>query len=143
MAVRFNRARWNLGRQNQTALVPFLEQFLGEKIIETTKLYDTIDGKTETRDIEIKSRSANYDWQSGFIMRDGWLLPCCKIDHAKTSGRPFVCFYYWMKDGSVWQFEYTPEAMAGLQPFVPSWHKDKQAHYSIPFDRWKRVGSLA
>lgn len=139
MAVRFNKARWELGKENQTNILPLLEEFLAEKIVETTKLYDTIDGKTETKDIEIKSRSATYDWKNPKIMKEGWLLPCCKIDHAKNSGRPFFCFYYWMKDQSIWVFEYTPEAMVGIEPFVPFWHKEKQPHYNIPFRLWKRI----
>lgn len=141
-ALRYVKERWQFGRQNQTLLTPFLEEYLGEQITDTIQHYDTIDGKTETKDIEIKTRSKTYDWNDYFIMRDGWLLPACKIEHARTSGRPFLCFYYWKKDGSVWVFEYSEENMRGLESYVPHWHRDKQPHYNIPFSRWKQIGCL-
>ena len=124
------------GTANQNALIPFLESFLGEKITETTALYDLIDGKTATRDIEVKSRTLNYFYTDPFIQRDGWLMPACKIQHAKRSGRPLLFFYNWKRDDSVWVFEYSPEAMKGLKPFVPHWKKDGQLHYNIPQNRW-------
>lgn len=136
---RFNSARHAYGIANQTALLPFLESYLGEPIVETTKFYDTIDGKTSTKDIEIKSRTPVYHYTDPLIAREGWLIPTCKITHAKKSGRPFVCFYYWKKDESVWEFVYSEENLKGLVPFVPGWHKEKQPHYTIPQDRWRCI----
>lgn len=137
-ASRYNKARHDYGIANQTALVPFLESYLKEQITQTTKFYDTIDGQTATKDIEIKSRTPNYHYNLAF-MKPGWLVPACKIRHAKTSGRPFHCFYYWKADESVWEFIYSEEAMWGLKPFIPSWHRDEQEHYLIPQNRWRCI----
>jgi hypothetical protein len=137
--ARFNKERWDFGKQNELELLPFLENYLGEPITETKKVYDTIDGTTSTKDIEIKSRSPSYDWDTWFMKENGWLLPACKIDHAKHSGKPFHCFYYWKKDGSIWEWVYKPEDMEGLIAYIPSFHKEKQYHYDIPFRYWKRL----
>lgn len=139
-SVRYNKERHDYGIANQTALLPFLESYLGEQIAETTKFYDTIDGQTATKDIEIKSRTPNYHYTQSF-MKSGWLIPACKIRRAATSGRPFHCFYYWKADESVWEFIYSQEAMAGLEAFIPPWHKEQQAHYTIPQDRWRCIRS--
>ena len=64
------------------------------------------------------------------------MVPACKIKHAEESGRPFVCFYYWKADESVWKFEYSEDAIRGLTPRIPEWHPDKQSHYYIPQERW-------
>lgn len=136
---RYNKERHDYGTANQRTLIPFLESYLGERIAETTAFYDTIDGKTASYDIEIKSRKPNYSYKDFYIMRDGWLLPACKIEHARKSKRPFLCFYYWLCDKSVWVFEFSEEAMEGLEPFVPSWHKEQQLHYNIPFNRWTLI----
>jgi hypothetical protein len=139
VANRFNQARHEFGIQNQTALLPFLENYLGEKIIETKKFYDTIDGKTETKDIEIKTRTPKYHYTDRKIVEEGWLIPACKIQHARESERPFVCFYYWKSDESVWEFVYTEEKLKGLKPFTPSWHKEKQLHYTLPQHLWTKL----
>jgi hypothetical protein len=136
---RFDRTSWLFGKLNQQSLQPFLESYLGEPIIETTLIYDTVDGKTPTKDIEIKTRGITYDWNSSFLKREGWLLPACKVQTARDSGRPFHCFYYWKKDNSVWEWVYNEEQMERLVPFVPSFHKDKQLHYNIPFLYWKKI----
>jgi hypothetical protein len=139
VASRFNKERWDFGKKNQDALIPFIEKYLGESITETKAFYDTIDGKTEKRDIEIKSRGDSYNWDTPFLKKNGWLLPACKIDYAKESGKPFHCFYYWKSDGSVWEWVYNPVDMIGLSPYIPPHHKEKQYHYDIPFSYWKRL----
>lgn len=139
VASRFNKERWDFGRVNQTALLPFLEQHLGETITETTAFYDTMDGKTKTKDVEIKTRSEKYNWQSDYIMAEGWLIPCCKVETARQTKRPTFFFYFWKCDGSVWELEYTEEKFRDLKPVVPPWHKEKQPHYYVPFTRWKRI----
>lgn len=136
--ARYNKARHDYGIANQNAVLPFLESYLGETIESTTAFYDRIDGKTATKDIEVKSRTPNYHYTQSF-MKSGWLVPTCKIEHARKSGRPLHCFYYWKSDESVWEFIYSEEAMEGLESFVPEWHAQKQAHYLIPQNRWQCV----
>jgi len=112
---------------------------LGEKITETTEFYDTMDGKTEQKDLEVKTRTPKYNWKSDYIMKEGWLIPCCKIDRARVSGRPTFYFYYWKCDDSVWVLEYSKEKFKGLQARIPPWHKEQQEHYYVPFNLWKRI----
>lgn len=135
---RYNKERHDYGISQQTAILPFLQSYLGETITQTTAFYDTIDGKTATRDIEIKSRTPNYHYTQSF-MKSGWLIPACKIQHARKSGRPFVCFYHWKSDESVWEFVFSEEAMEGLESFVPPWHKEQQPHFLVPQNRWRCI----
>lgn len=137
VANRYNQVRHEFGIQNQSALLPFLERYLGETITETKKFYDTIDGKTATKDVEIKTRTNKYHYTHPKIVEEGWLIPACKIQHARESGRPFVCFYYWKSDESVWMFEFAEEKLG--VPFIPSWHPDKQLHYTIKQDKWECI----
>lgn len=136
---RFNKERWDYGKQSFNLLLPILEDYLDEPIQETKAFYDVLDAKTKTWDIEVKSRTNKYHWSDTFIMRDGWLIPSCKIEYAKKSERPFLFFYWWRKDDSLWEWEFNAEDLKGLKPFVPSWHKEHQEHYNIPFKSWKRI----
>ena len=136
---RFNKERWDYGKQSFTLVCPIIEEYLEEPLIETKMFYEIMDAKTETYDIEVKSRTPKYHWKDEYIMRDGWLLPKCKIDYAKKSQRPFLFFYWWRRDNSLWEWEFNLEDLKGLEPFVPPWHKEKQEHYYIPFKCWKEL----
>jgi hypothetical protein len=134
---RFNPDTHAYGEKNLNAILSFLESHLGESITKTTGRYDVMDCVTESKkDLEVKTRCSNYHYNQSFIKKEGWLVPACKINHARESGRPFVCFYYWKADESIWKFEYSEKAMEGLKPRVPEWNKDRQLHYYIPQDRW-------
>ena len=138
---RFNKERWDYGNANFKILIPVIEEYLVEPLEESKLFYDIMDAKTATYDIEVKSRTPKYHWTDSFIMRDGWLIPKCKIDYAKTSKRPMLFFYWWKKDNSLWVWEYSYEDMIGLHSFIPPFHKEQQEHYNIPFKYWKRIAN--
>lgn len=136
---RFNKERWDYGKSSFDVLRPILEYYLDEPLEETKLFYDIMDAKTKHWDIEVKSRTPKYHWEDSFIMREGWLIPSCKVEYAKKSDRPFLFFYWWRADNSLWELEYSDEAIEGLTPIVPPWHKEQQEHYYIPFNRWTRI----
>ena len=136
---RFNKERWDYGKSAFDSLKPILEQYLDQPLEETKMFYDIMDAKTATWDIEVKARTPKYHWSDPFIKRDGWLIPKCKIDYAKKSDRPFLFFYWWRKDNSLWEMEYDDSCIEGLEPVVPWFHKERQEHYYIPFSKWTRI----
>jgi len=138
MAVRFNKERHEYGKKAENRLLPVLETIIGEKIVPTANSCDTMDGVSETWDVELKRRTAKYSWADEKIMKEGWLIPACKITRARTSGKRTAFFYSWEKDESLWMFEYTEASMNGLKSYVPFWHIDKQPHFNIPFCLWTR-----
>ena len=116
-----------------------MEMILGENLTPTVKFYDTMDAESENYWVEIKTRSKTYHWEDK-IMEEGWLIPACKIKRAMEEKTKKVCFYYyWKSDCSLWELEFSPAAIEGLEPSVPWWHKEKQLHYKIPQDRWTKI----
>jgi len=136
---RFNKERWDYGKAGQTEILSFLESYLGEQITETTAFYDTMDGKTKTWDLEVKTRTPKYNWDHPLIQQEGWLIPCCKVETARATKRPTVFFYFWKADKSIWKLDYSEAAFADLKPVIPPWHKEQQRHYYVPFKRWTRI----
>lgn len=136
---RFNKERWDYGKASFDLLCPILEYYLDEPLEQTKRFYDVLDARTKTWDIEVKSRTPKYHWEQDYIMREGWLIPSCKVEFAKKSDRPFLFFYWWRSDNSLWEWEFDANALKGLTPIVPSWHKDRQEHYYLPFELWTRL----
>jgi hypothetical protein len=136
---RFNKERWEFGMKGQEQVIPLVEAVLGETLTLTERFYDTMDAVSDTHWVEIKTRSDKYSWTDAFIQREGWLVPAAKIERARQETKIVSFFYYWFADNSLWEFEYSPEAVADLTPSIPSWHPDKQPHYYIPQDRWIQI----
>jgi hypothetical protein len=138
---REERVRYGLALEK--VLLPKISEYLDEKIQKTEYQYSFLDfegGKTWS---ELKVRTADYH-HTDSIMREGWLLPACKIRKAKQeySQREVYFFYLWESDGSFCVYKYDPADFKHLVPRVPSWHHDKQLHYFVPPYLWKSIGTL-
>ena len=136
---RYNKARHDFGKQGEAEVLPLIEMVIGEPLTPTEKFYDTMDAVSEHYWIELKTRSARYHWEDDFIQKEGWLIPACKIERALKESKTCRFYYYWRSDGSLWELEFSPKSIEGLQPSVPSWHLEKQPHYYIPQDRWMKI----
>jgi len=140
--MRFNKERWDFGKQSESDLLPQIELLIGEPLTPTEKLYDTMDAVSENHWIEIKSRTPKYHWDNPKIQKEGWLIPASKIERARKesrTGKQIEFFYYWKSDSSLWFIIWDETIVSDLTPSVPFWHPDKQLHYYIPFDRWTQV----
>jgi hypothetical protein len=137
--MRFNKERWEFGKASEKEIKPFLESIIGEPLIPTSKFYDTMDFESESYLIELKTRSNKYHWDSPVILKEGWLLPECKIDRAKKETKKVLFFYFWASDQSLWTLEYSPEVFADLKPKIPFWNPDRQPHFYVPQDEWTRI----
>lgn len=138
-AQRYNKERHDFGKLGEEEVLPLVEMILGENLTPTEKFYDTMDAESENYWVEIKTRSKTYHWQDK-IMKEGWLIPACKIQRALAETEKKVCFYYyWKSDSSLWELEFKPILVADLVPRIPPWHKEKQLHYYIPQDRWTQI----
>ena len=139
---RYNKARHDFGKKGEAEALPLIELVIGETLTPTEKFYDTMDAVSDNYWVEIKTRSSKYHHEDAFIVREGWLVPACKIERAKqeaASGKKTNFYYYWKSDNSLWELEWDESKTADLTPSVPSWHADKQLHYYIPQDRWVLV----
>lgn len=119
-----------------------MELVIGETLTPTEKFYDTMDAESENYWIEIKCRRSNYHYTDKIILKEGWLIPACKIERALlevASDRKVSFFYYWTSDCSLWELEFKEETFADLVPSVPWWHPQKQLHYYVPQDRWIQI----
>ena len=115
---------------------------IGETLSPTEKFYDTMDAVSENYWIEIKCRRPNYHYTDKIIVKEGWLIPACKIERAKrevAAGKKVSFFYYWTSDCSLWELEFKEETFEDLEPLVPPWHAQKQLHYYVPQDRWIQI----
>jgi hypothetical protein len=137
---RYNKERHTFGKLGEEEVLPLVEMVLGENLTPTEKFYDTMDAVSENYWVEIKTRSDKYHWTDTLIADEGWLIPACKIKRALSETTKKVCFYYyWRRDKSLWELEFSPEKIEGLEPRVPWWHQQKQLHYYIPQERWTRI----
>ena len=139
-AQRYNKERHDFGKQGEGLVLPMVEMIIGESLTPTEKFYDTMDAESDNYWVEIKTRSKTYHWEDDFIQKEGWLIPACKIQRALAETEKKVCFYYfWKSDSTLWELEFTPDKIVGLEPRVPGWHKEKQLHYYIPQERWTLI----
>lgn len=137
---RYNKERHDFGKLGEEEVLPLVELVLGESLTPTEKFYDTMDAVSENYWVEIKTRSTKYHWEDKVIADEGWLIPACKIKRALAETTKKVCFYYyWRRDKSLWELEFSPEKIEGLEPSVPWWHQQKQLHYYIPQQRWTMI----
>jgi len=137
--IRFNKERWEFGKQGEKIVLPLVQLVIGETLTPTEKFYDTMDAVSENYWIEIKCRRPNYHYTDKIILKEGWLIPACKIERAvrETAAGKKVCFYYyWTSDCTLWELEFKEETFADLEPSVPWWHAQKQSHYYVPQERW-------
>lgn len=139
MTGRYNKARHEFGKQGEAEVLPLIEAVIGELIRPTEKHYDTMDGESDNFWIEVKTRTSAYHYTDAVIEKEGWLIPACKIERAKIERKRVRFYYFWRKDNSLWELEFSPEVIADLKPRVPYFHKDKQLHYYIPGSRWTRI----
>ena len=135
---RFNSERHQFGKLGEEEILPILEVLLGENLTPTEKLYDVFDAESESYWIELKTRTAKYHW-SDKCMKEGWLIPKCKIDRALKEKKKTNFYYYWTSDKSLWELEFNPEILEGLICKIPWFHADKQPHYYFPQELWTEI----
>jgi hypothetical protein len=140
--IPFNTARHEFGKTAERDLKPYLESLLGEELTQTESRFDTMDFVSKNYFIELKARTAKYHWETPLIADEGWLIPTCKIDRAKSETKKVLFFYFWKSDHSLWKLEYSPETFSDLRPRVPWFHSQRQLHYFVPQDRWELVSIL-
>ena len=131
--------RYEKGIEGQNFLKPLIENHLEEPIVFTLCQTDTMDAESEHYWIEIKRRFAKYHYTDSFILREGWLIPACKIKRARTEKKRVRFYYYWDSDESLWYWDYDERDLEGLTPVVPPWHRDGQLHYYLPQRVWSSV----
>jgi len=137
--LRFNKERHDFGLLGESVVLPLVEQIIGEPILKTSSVYDTVDGESENYLIEIKTRTSRYHWTDALIEQEGWLIPACKIERAQTSTKKVCFYYYWTADKSLWELEYSPDVFAQLTPTIPPWHADHQRHYYVKRNEWTLI----
>ena len=127
------------GLEGQRIVKPLVENHIGEPIVFTSATYDTMDAQSEHYWIEIKRRSKKYHWSDKVILREGILIPACKIRRAATETKSVRFYYYWDADQSLWYWDYNEKDLEGLKPEVPHFHVDRQEHYYLPQRVWSSV----
>jgi len=126
------------GWEQENDLYPLLEEALGEKIVKTTRRYDTHDYISDSWLIELKCRTGKDkkgNKQDSTSFKE-WLVPTCKI---KETDKNIVFFYYWAGDNSLWWCVYDEELFDTFEKKCPFWHPSKQEHYYIPREHFTRL----
>jgi hypothetical protein len=140
--TREDRVRY--GTALEPVILPKISAYLNDKIQKTEYQFSFLDFQGHRTWAELKVRTSDYH-HTDSVMREGWLLPACKIREAERMFRKGIevyFFYLWERDGSFWVYKYNPKDFATLVPRVPSWHKDKQLHYFVPTHLWKLIDKL-
>jgi len=127
------------GLEGQRIVKPLIENHIGEPIVFTSATYDTMDAESDSYWIEIKRRTEKYHWAQPKILKEGILIPACKIRRAQTEKKSVRFYYYWDSDESLWYWDYNEKDLEGLKPRVPAFHVDKQEHYYLPQRVWSSV----
>lgn len=126
------------GIEAQEFLKSVIEEHLGEEITGTPYVYDTMDFTSENYCIELKRRFKPYN-PSDWFMKDGWLIPACKIFRAREESRKTRFYYYFDSDESLWYWDYNQEEADKCMCKVPKNHRDNQLHYYLPQTLWKLI----
>ena len=138
----YNKEKAAYGKKNEDIIQHFLPLIYGEAFRHTTAEKDELDFVSENYWVELKTRKPTYSWCDDVIKREGFLMPHCKLIRALNERRATKFLYYWKKDHSLWEWSFTEDAAKSLKPFVPHFHYTKQVHVNIPFDWWKRIGTI-
>jgi hypothetical protein len=127
------------GLEGQTLVKPRIESHITEPIVFTSATYDTMDAESDSYWIEIKRRSKQYHWSQPLLLREGILIPACKIERAKTEQKTVRFYYLWDSDDSLWFWDYNEKDLLTCRKDIPPWHRDKQEHYYLPQRVWSSV----
>ena len=130
--------RYPLGILAQDFLKPRIESHLGESIEFTLVATDTMDAESDSYWIEIKRRLPPYRPDDKY-MKEGCLIPACKILRAYSESKPIRFYYFFDSDNSLWFWDFNQKQLEGCVCKVPSFHRDAQPHYYIPIRLWTRV----
>ena len=130
--------RYPLGILAQEFLKPVIEHHIREPISFTISATDTMDAESDSFLIEIKRRLPPYRSDDKY-MKQGCLIPACKILRAYDEKKTVRFYYYFDTDKSLWFWDFNQKEIESCECRVPSFHRDNQPHYYVPISLWKRV----
>jgi len=126
------------GLEGQKFIKPLIENHIQEPLVMTACEYDTMDAYSENYWIEMKRRSDNYDWDHP-LMKQGVLIPSCKIKRASREKKTVRFYYYYDRSNTLWYWDYNKKDLESCLCQIPSWHRDKQEHWYVPQRFWSSV----
>lgn len=144
MSANFSKEeRVAYGLRYEPIILPKIQEFLDDRIMKTAYNFSLLDFTGIYTWSELKVRTSQYHYTDE-CMKEGWLIPACKILKAwqECDAKDVWFFYLWEQDGSLWAMKFDSTYFTTLVPRVPSWHADKQLHYYVPAERWKKIAEL-